>query len=51
MLNDETIIQLFGSAAVSPTFIEMVSIEKELLFREMIRGRINPVPGVLTWLN
>jgi HAD superfamily hydrolase (TIGR01509 family) len=51
MRNDETIVRLFGTNYDSAAFIETVGIEKESLFREMIRGRLEPLPGVLSWLN
>ncbi|HET6447308.1 MAG TPA: HAD family phosphatase [candidate division Zixibacteria bacterium] len=51
MLNDETVIRLFGSDRTSAAFIQTVGLEKEVLFREMIRGRIDPLPGVRSWLS
>jgi beta-phosphoglucomutase len=51
MRNDETVIGLFGVDLESAAFIEMVSIEKEALFREMIHGRIKPLAGVVSWLS
>jgi HAD superfamily hydrolase (TIGR01509 family) len=50
MSNDETIVRLFGTDHDSTAFIETVGVEKETLFREMIRGRLEPLPGVLSWL-
>jgi len=50
MRNEETIPRLFGADHGSAAFIETVSDEKEILFREMIRGRLRPLPGVLSWL-
>lgn len=51
MLNDETIIRLFGKEKATADFIEMVSTEKEALFCKSIRGRILPLPDVPAWLN
>jgi beta-phosphoglucomutase len=51
MLNEETVIRLFGKEQATPDFIEMVSAEKEALFRKNIRGRIKPLPGVRAWLS
>ena len=51
MLNEETVIRLFGKNQATPKFIEEVSAEKESLFRKNIRGRIRPLPGVLSWLS
>ena len=50
MSNDETIVRLFGTDHDSTAFIERVGVEKETLFREMIRGRLEPMPAVLSWL-
>lgn len=51
MRNDELAARLFGKEKSTPDFVEVVSAEKELLFRENIRGRIRPLPGVLSWLS
>jgi beta-phosphoglucomutase len=51
MRNDETVSRLFGADPTSTAFIKRVSAEKELLFREMIPGRIEPLAGVLSWLS
>jgi len=50
MKNGETIIRLFGEEQVTPELIDMVSAEKEALFRQRIHGNIKPLPGVRAWL-
>ncbi len=51
MQNGETIIRLFGGEQATPEFIEVVSAEKEALFRERIFGHLKPLPGVRAWLS
>jgi len=51
MQNAETVESFFGSDQATPEFIKEVAAKKEALFRAKIRGRANPLPGVLSWLS
>jgi len=46
-MNNASILQ---SLRVSPTLRVSVSDRKEQLFRQAVRGRVQPLPGVLAWL-
>jgi len=46
-MNNASILQ---TLRVSPTLRVSVSDRKEQLFRQAVRGRVQPLPGVLAWL-
>jgi HAD superfamily hydrolase (TIGR01509 family) len=47
--NRDTLEALLGRLP-EPQFLAQVSEHKESLFRELIRGKAQPLPGVLAWL-
>ncbi len=50
MLNKNTVPLLFGPEQSTPDFVAELDQVKEALFRQLIRGRLTPLPGVLAWL-
>ncbi len=49
MRNAEGIPRMLGRPA-SPEEIERIGQRKEALFRQMIRGRLRPIPGAREWI-
>jgi beta-phosphoglucomutase len=49
MNNADLIAALLGRAP-EPSLVEEIGGRKEQLFRELIRGKAHPMPGVLQWL-
>jgi beta-phosphoglucomutase len=49
MNNADTLAALLGGTP-PPELTKSISGEKEALFRSAIRGKLQPLPGVLTWL-
>jgi len=48
--NREILLQFLGDR-YSPELEQAISERKEALFRENLRGKAQPLPGVLTWLD
>jgi beta-phosphoglucomutase family hydrolase len=49
-MNNNGILSILLEHPPEPAFLANVSDRKESLFRQMIRGKVHPMPGVRTWL-
>ena len=49
-MNNAGIISLLVEGEPDPEFVIQVGERKELLFREMVKGQAQPLPGVRSWL-
>jgi len=49
-MNNNGILSVMLGHPPEPSFLARVSDRKEGLFRQMIRGKVHPMPGVRTWL-
>ena len=49
-MNNNGILTVLLEHPPEPAFLANVSDRKESLFRQMIRGKVHPMPGVRTWL-
>lgn len=49
-MNNTSILTLLTGKTPDPTFIAEISERKEIYFRDAIRGKVQPLPGVLHWL-
>jgi beta-phosphoglucomutase family hydrolase len=49
-MNNNGILSILLEHPPEPAFLANVSDRKESLFRQMIRGKVHPMPGVCTWL-
>jgi beta-phosphoglucomutase-like phosphatase (HAD superfamily) len=49
-MNNAGIISLLVEGEPDPEFVIQVGERKELLFREMVKGQVQPLPGVRDWL-
>jgi phosphoglycolate phosphatase-like HAD superfamily hydrolase len=49
-MNNKGILSILLGHPPEPSFLANVSDRKESLFRQMIRGKVHPMPGVQTWL-
>ena len=50
-MNNKTLMQTFFNSELSESDKEKISEEKEVLFRENIKGNVKLLPGVDTWIN
>jgi HAD superfamily hydrolase (TIGR01509 family) len=49
-MNNKVILSKDLEHPPEPDYMANVSYRKESLFRQMIRGKVHPMPGVRTWL-
>jgi len=49
-MNNAGVIEIFKGDRPSPELLEEISDRKEALFRQLIQGRVQALPGVLDWL-
>jgi beta-phosphoglucomutase-like phosphatase (HAD superfamily) len=49
-MNNTRIISILMGGDPDPKFIEQLGERKEIWFRELIKGHVEPLPGVRTWL-
>jgi beta-phosphoglucomutase family hydrolase len=49
-MNNNGILSILLEHPPEPAFLANVSDRKESLFRQMIRGKVHPMPGVRMWL-
>lgn len=49
-MNNNGILSILLEHPPEPSFLTNVSDRKESLFRQMIQGKVHPMPGVRTWL-
>jgi HAD superfamily hydrolase (TIGR01509 family) len=49
-MNNNGILSILLGHPPEPLFLARVSDRKEGLFRQMVRGKVRPLPGVRTWL-
>lgn len=49
-MNNTTILTTQVNRKLTPEEIERISKRKEILFRELIHGKAEPLPGVIEWL-
>jgi len=49
-MNNAGIISILVEGEPDPEFVNQVGERKELLFREMVKGQVQPLPGVRKWL-
>lgn len=50
-MNNTTILTTQVKRQLNQPEIEQISNRKEILFRELIRGKAEPLPGVIEWLS
>jgi beta-phosphoglucomutase-like phosphatase (HAD superfamily) len=49
-MNNAGIISFLVEGEPDPEFVNQLGDRKEFLFREMVKGQVQPLPGVRTWL-
>jgi len=49
-MNNTGVLNSVTDNQIEPELIQMISTEKENLFREKLPGQVNPLPGVRIWL-
>lgn len=49
-MNNQGSLEYLTGRKPEPAFVARISEQKEILFRELMRGRARPLPGVLHWL-
>jgi len=49
-MNNASITEMILGRKPEPEFVERLSSRKEILFRELIRGHVQPLPGVRDWV-
>jgi beta-phosphoglucomutase-like phosphatase (HAD superfamily) len=49
-MNNAGIISFLVEGEPDPEFVNQLGGRKEFLFREMVKGQVQPLPGVRTWL-
>lgn len=49
-MNNESILKLLLGGDSNPTLRQEISDRKEVLFRQMVPGRVEPLPGARDWL-
>lgn len=49
-MNNAGIISILVEGEPDPEFVNQLGERKELLFREMVKGQVQPLPGVRSWL-
>ncbi len=49
-MNNTGITEVILGRPPEPEFVERLARRKEILFRKMIRGQVQPLPGVVEWV-
>lgn len=49
-MNNTSILKYMYGDGLDPEFVREVGESKEVMFREMVKTGVNPLPGVLDWL-
>ncbi|MEZ4769390.1 MAG: HAD-IA family hydrolase [Caldilineales bacterium] len=49
-MTNEGVLAVFTDGQADPALVEAVAERKEALFRDLLRGNVNALPGVMDWL-
>lgn len=49
-MNNKGTLEYLTGKEQDPAFVARISEQKEIIFRNLVRGRARPLPGVLRWL-